>query len=228
MNLASLLIPDYDASKASLDTVMLRRQQRDHRLERVLNISHFCKAFGIFKRVICEAFPQRRDEFDLYEVEIGNIHEHYGEGFLQISCPVFKQAAVYMEKGIKIDWFKRHKGLFQLLVGGTKTKLCDHSSLPDHQSPFCPTQINVQPHQKPKLAVLQIQLKIHLGDPESSLKEKKFVITSMETKVVLNQAVLLNTFTRNVGVMVMGKIHVNLSQLPCLISLRLRLTQTSK
>lgn len=51
VNLASLLIPDYDASKASLDTItgidVLRRHQRDHRLDRVLNISQFFKAFGI-------------------------------------------------------------------------------------------------------------------------------------------------------------------------------------
>ena len=53
-----------------------------------------------------------------------------------------KQAAAYLEKGIKVDWSKHHKDLFQLLVGGGKTKLCDHCGQADHQSPFCPTQID--------------------------------------------------------------------------------------
>ena len=46
-------------------------------------------------------------------------------------------------KGHKDRLVKMHKGLFQLLIGGSKTKLCDHFSQVDHQSPFCPTQINV-------------------------------------------------------------------------------------
>lgn len=33
-----------------------------------------------------------------------------------------------MEMGVKIDWSKRHKDLFQLLIGGAKTKLCVHCS----------------------------------------------------------------------------------------------------
>ena len=47
-----------------------------------------------------------------------------------------------MEKGVKADWSKRHKDLFQLIVGGVRTKSCDHCGQADHQSPFCPTQID--------------------------------------------------------------------------------------
>ena len=50
---------------------------------------------------------------------------------------------------LKIDWSKQYKALFQLLIGGAKTKLSEHCGQTnhcgqtDHQSPFCPTQISV-------------------------------------------------------------------------------------
>ena len=64
------------------------------------------------------------------------------EIFYQYHVQFSKQAAAYMEKGIKVDLSKRHKDLFQLLVGGVKTKSCDHCGQADHQSPFCPNQID--------------------------------------------------------------------------------------
>ena len=151
VNLATLLIPDMDIPKAPENMSaleFLKRQQKDHRLDRSLTITEFFKAFGIYKRVMCEAFPQCRDELDLYEADIGNIYDHYGEVFYQYHVSFTKKAAAYMEKGIKVDWSKRHKDLFQLLIGGSKTRLCEHCSQADHQSPFCPTQINVVPSSK--------------------------------------------------------------------------------
>lgn len=146
VNLACLLIPDFDAPSVSYDTLngleILKKDKRDHRLDRALSITQFFKAFGIYKRVMCEAFPLRRSELDLYEADIGNIFEHYGDIFYQYHVQFSKRAAAYMEKGIKIDWSKRHKDLFQLLVGGAKTKFCEHCLQVDHQSPFCPSQIN--------------------------------------------------------------------------------------
>lgn len=148
INLASLLIPEYEIPISSLTELsgieLLRKSNRDHRLDRVLSITQFYKAFGIYKRVMCEAYPQRRTELDQYEADIGNIFEHYGDMFYQYHVQFTKQAAAYMEKGIKLDWSKRNKDLFQLLIGGVRTKLCEHCSQTDHQSAFCPSQINVQ------------------------------------------------------------------------------------
>ena len=83
---------------------------------------------------MCETYPQRRPELDLYEADIGSIYE---EIFYQYHCQFTKKAAAYLEKGI-------NKDLFQLVVGGVRTKLCEHCFQSDHQSPFCPTQYNVQ------------------------------------------------------------------------------------
>ena len=70
---------------------------------------------------MCEVYPQRQTELDLYEADIGNIYEHYGEVFYQYHVQFSKRASAYLEKGIKIDWTKHNKDLFQLLIGGAKT-----------------------------------------------------------------------------------------------------------
>ena len=75
---------------------------------------------------MCEAYPQRWVELDLYEADIGDTFDHYGEIFYQYYVQFTKTAAAYMVTGIKVDWSKRHKDLFQLLVGSSKTRLCDH------------------------------------------------------------------------------------------------------
>ena len=94
VNLATLLIPDMDTKvPENLGALeFLKRQQKDHRLDRPLNIMQFYRAFGIYKRVMCEAYPQRRAELDLYEADIGDIYDHYGEVFLSISCPILQES----------------------------------------------------------------------------------------------------------------------------------------
>lgn len=177
VNLACLLIPEFEVTKLHTENLsgldFLKHQQRDHRLDRALTITQFFKAFGIYKRIMCEAFPQRRDELDLYEADIGNIYEHYGEIFYQYHVQFSRRAAAYMEKGIKVDWSKRHKDLFQLLIGGNKTKLCEHCSQADHQSPFCPTQINVQRPSKQKSYPSLDLSKDSYGRPRVSFKGKE-------------------------------------------------------
>ena len=64
VNLACLLIPDFEAPKASNETMnvleFLKRDRKDYRLDRALNITQFYKAFGIYKRVMCEAYALMR------------------------------------------------------------------------------------------------------------------------------------------------------------------------
>lgn len=147
VNLACLLLPEFDTPNFTTNDIsgleLLRQSRRDHRLDRALTITQFYKAFGIYKRIMCEAYPQRRLELDHYEADVGNIYDHFGDIFYQYHVQFSKKAAAYLERGVKVDWSKRNKDLFQLLVGGAKIKLCEHCSQSDHQSPFCPSQINV-------------------------------------------------------------------------------------
>ena len=147
VNLASLLLPEFDTPNFTTNDLsgleLLRQSRRDHRLDKPLSIAQFYQAFGIYKRIMCEAFPQRRLELDLYEADIGNICQHYGDIFYQYHVRFSRKAAAYLEKGIKVDWARRNKEELQLLVGGVKSKICDHCAQSDHESPFCPSQINV-------------------------------------------------------------------------------------
>ena len=64
VNLACVLIPDYETPSVAPENLsgldFLKRDRRDHRLDRSLSISQFFKAFGVYKRIMCEAFPLRR------------------------------------------------------------------------------------------------------------------------------------------------------------------------
>ena len=72
-----LLVPANDTLKSTESLVgleLLKQQQRDCCLDRVLSITQFYKALGIYKRVMYEDFPQ---QLDLHEADIGEIFNHY-------------------------------------------------------------------------------------------------------------------------------------------------------
>ena len=54
VNLATLLIPDMDTKVTENMGALefLKRQQKDHRLDRPLSITQFYRAFGIYKHII--------------------------------------------------------------------------------------------------------------------------------------------------------------------------------
>ena len=103
VNLASLLIPDFEVTRPVNDSLSIDtlKRTRDHRLDRSLSLTQFYKAFGIYKRVMCEAFPQRRNELDLYEADVCIFHEHYGEIFYQYHIQFTKLAAAYLERVLR-------------------------------------------------------------------------------------------------------------------------------
>ena len=75
---------------------------------------------------LCKTFPQRRSELDLYEADItGNIFDHYGSLFYQYHMQFSRKAAACFEKEIKVDWSKQDTNMFQLIVGGAKSKFAD-------------------------------------------------------------------------------------------------------
>lgn len=105
INLLCLLMPDFEALSASNDMnglELLRKDRRDHRPDRALTTMQFFKAFGVYKRVMYEAYPFRRNELELYEADIGNIFKHYGDIFNQYHVQFSKQTAAYLEKGIMV------------------------------------------------------------------------------------------------------------------------------
>ena len=74
VNLASLFIPYYDTSLPDKD---------DGHLKRSLSITEFITAFGKYKRVMCQAYPERCDELDQYESIIVGLHGLYGDRYYE-------------------------------------------------------------------------------------------------------------------------------------------------
>lgn len=66
MNMAELLIPKFESDKPNNITINLIKQE-DQRLHRRLSIAEFITAFGKYKRVMCQRYPERRVQLDRYE-----------------------------------------------------------------------------------------------------------------------------------------------------------------
>ncbi|KAL5007460.1 hypothetical protein ScPMuIL_016266 [Solemya velum] len=112
VNLASLLIPNYKPSGTK--TVGDNTEKPDHRLSKSLSLAEFIQAFGVYKNIMCETFPQRRPELDLYERDIVDMATQYqGLGFYdyhkQFSA---KAAAQVLYRNIPVDWSVRNNSLF--------------------------------------------------------------------------------------------------------------------
>ena len=123
--MAFLLTPDCEPPNLTTNETsrleLLRQGRTAYHLDRSLSITKFFKAFGLYKHIMSQAYPQHRLELDFYEADIGSIYEQYGDIFYKCHYQFTKKAAAYLEKGIKIDWSKRDKDLSQLIVGGAKT-----------------------------------------------------------------------------------------------------------
>ena len=68
VNLAVLLIPHYEdamINEERSEMYSCSTKKPDHRLNKILDLSSFMKAFGIYKSVMTEVCPQRQKELDL-------------------------------------------------------------------------------------------------------------------------------------------------------------------
>lgn len=60
VNLANFLIPNYEVPENN-------NLPKNDRMRRSLSTGEFVTAFGRYKRTMCQAFPDRRDELDRYD-----------------------------------------------------------------------------------------------------------------------------------------------------------------
>ncbi|MCG8047761.1 MAG: hypothetical protein N0E48_19395 [Candidatus Thiodiazotropha endolucinida] len=142
VNLASLLIPYYTGLHS--DPATVSKDKPDSRLNNALTISQFIQAFGIYKNIMCDTFPSRRLELDLYERDIVDMATRYnGKGFYEYHRAFSAQAAAHLQhSGKKVDWSVRNNKLFTSIFVNQSANLCYlcHSSL--HLTAFCPNQNN--------------------------------------------------------------------------------------
>jgi hypothetical protein len=112
VNLAALLIPNYTGHCS--DNIDENQNKPDPRLNRSLSIGEFVRAFSIFRSVMCSAFPQRRNELDLYERDIVDMATRYsGRGFYEYHRQFSLQAAAHLRyNNIMVNWSVRNNSLF--------------------------------------------------------------------------------------------------------------------
>ena len=67
------------------------------------------QAFVIYKNVMCEAYPSRLKELDLYERDIVDMGTSYGgKGFYEYHKQFSSKAAAYLKYyNTKVDWSLR-------------------------------------------------------------------------------------------------------------------------
>ncbi|XP_052713846.1 uncharacterized protein LOC128187444 [Crassostrea angulata] len=135
INLASILIPYYVPTEDKPQS----EQKNDYRLQRSLSLGEFIQAFGIYKNVMCEAYPQRRVELDLYERDIIDMATRYpGKGFYEYHRQFSLMAASHLRfYNIMVDWSVRNNTLFCNIFANAKAQSCTHCHSTLHLTNFC-------------------------------------------------------------------------------------------
>ena len=102
INLAVLLMPHYEGAMTNEERSEMyscSTRKPDHRLNKILDLSSFMKAFGIYKSVMTEVYPQRQKELDLYERNIIDMGMRYpGSGFYKYHKLFSAKAAAYLQQ----------------------------------------------------------------------------------------------------------------------------------
>ena len=71
----------------------------DPRLSKTLTLAEFNIAFGVFRDVICEVFPARREELDTYLAIISDLAMTYGGAlFYEYHKSFSAKAAMYIQR----------------------------------------------------------------------------------------------------------------------------------
>lgn len=90
---------------------------------------------------MCSAYPQRRNELDLYERDIDDMATGYsGRGFYEYHRQFSLQAAAHLlYNNIMVDWSVRNNLLFCNIFANLKPNTCNHCNSTLHLSGLCPS-----------------------------------------------------------------------------------------
>ena len=145
VNLSTLLSPHDDtpqtnAIQACGVTVNLSAA-KDKRLSHNLTLDEFNTAFRKYRRVMCKAYPQRREELDQYEDDINDLARTYGSRFYMYHKKFSaKAAAAILEHNVVISWAKVDDTMLNKIMHGVQSITCQYCGDVDHTSKFCQTQ----------------------------------------------------------------------------------------
>ncbi|PJE78260.1 hypothetical protein CI610_02804 [invertebrate metagenome] len=149
VNLALLLLPsyDYDCTRYNRFTEVGGRTvplQTDPRLCKSLTLGEFVKAFSIYRSIMCEYYPNRRQELDIYERDIVELATTYpGSVFYEYHKAFATRAAALLhQRGIKVNWAIRDNQLYTTICSGFRSNSCKLCNNMNHTEDFCPLILN--------------------------------------------------------------------------------------
>ena len=169
INFACLLVPHYDTPQKNIIqsgslTVQLQTQ-KDPRLNQNLTIDEFNLAFYKFKNVMTKAYPSRKADLDVYQMDIGEISRNYGPQFyLYHKMFVTKAAAAIAEHNLVCLWSKVDEKLLNRVMHGVQANTCSHCFEIDHTTRFCPLQSTSDQITPPRSGIAQVQQPIRFGN----------------------------------------------------------------
>ena len=146
VNLAVLLLPlrerrYVNASTRNItvgDDIITLKPLKDARLTKNLTCEEFVKAFTIFKSVMCQQYPLRGRELDIYMSNIIDIATKFpGFAFYEYHLEFSAQAAEQLERGYRVDWGVLDERRLTMIVAGRKANACTLCNAFDHATGFC-------------------------------------------------------------------------------------------
>ena len=158
VNLAALMIPNFTETACREmvigESTLAIKPLKDNRLNRNLTIQEYIQAFSIYKRIICEVFPIRQKELDIYLTDIIAMASQFqGFTFYEYHKQFSMRAAQFLQQGIKVDWAVRDEHMFVSLFTGQRSNSCITCHSVSHSTAFCPeTADKPVLHQQPRSA----------------------------------------------------------------------------
>ena len=146
INLVQLLLPARERStfvgsrEINIgDETLVLKPLADNRLKRALTITEFIKAFNIYKNVICDQYPLRREELERYTSNMINVATTYpGFAFYDYHLEFSARAAHHLEHdNILLDWGVMDNRLLTQVTAGRKANTCSLCSGFDHTAQLC-------------------------------------------------------------------------------------------
>lgn len=133
VNLASLIILYSEVRSSEKE-----KDKDDYRLKRNLTKTEFLTSFRKYQRIMSQVFPNRREELDMYEANIIDIFNVYGERFYEYhKLFSLKSANALAIHQIKVDCSVRDRDLIQLIA--SRARFCAICSEVSHDTKFCPS-----------------------------------------------------------------------------------------
>ncbi|KAL1250506.1 hypothetical protein QQF64_018302 [Cirrhinus molitorella] len=142
INLAALLLPSPTIERQMVDCgdVAVLLKTSDPRLQRNLSFTDFVIAFGIYRDILCQVFPNRREELDLYLAMMADFNLRYGGTLFYEYHKSFsaKAAAFVSLYNSRLDWSVTDSDLLIRHFGGQKTLACAVCNSHGHSASLCP------------------------------------------------------------------------------------------